>query len=253
WVLELFGRKVLVILSSVFRRFSSDNTALEITFRMNPSQRPRAKDLPCVFANLVPLYQKYGLKECEIKESQVKQHASSEATKNRLQIYNTFFPELDQIQTRLDSFSLCERHYNQLIVSNNLYQNLLNLNLVNYNFDIEPIEQSYATEVKNNNKQTNDIGIQVSDNMLQSLENHVHLLQTQLNSKTNEIEYLKKQLEYAYNYVVESWDLIQELNKINKELSEQNNTLKYSLDVSDYSKYHGLQQKTRKQLLEILQ
>ncbi|CAG8811889.1 10980_t:CDS:2, partial [Racocetra fulgida] len=117
--------------------------------------------------------------ECETKELQVKQHANSEETK-----------ALVQIQTQLANYSLCKRHYNQLIVSDNLYQNLLNLNLTNYNVDSNFMEHSYVIEAKNNiceigmqvnkqtsnigmqvNKQTSSIGIQVFDNMLQSLEN----------------------------------------------------------------------------------
>ncbi|CAG8690581.1 16894_t:CDS:2, partial [Cetraspora pellucida] len=42
--------------------------------------------------------------------------------------------------------------------------------------------------------QTNEIGVQV-------------------NKKTHKIKDLKKQLKYTYDYIVESWDHIQEINK----------------------------------------
>ncbi|CAG8726056.1 990_t:CDS:1, partial [Racocetra fulgida] len=77
------------------------------------------------------------------------------------------------------------------------------------------------------NKETREIGIQAFDNMSHTLENYIHLLQAQLDIKINEIETLQKQLEYAYDYIIKSWEQIQEINQINKELSEQNNILKY--------------------------
>ncbi|CAG8509776.1 15601_t:CDS:2 [Gigaspora rosea] len=73
------------------------------------------------------------------------------------------------------------------------------------------------------NQETHEVGIQVSDI---TLESRVYLLQLQLSSKINEIEDLKKQLDYAYDYVMESWERVQELSKINKEITEQNNALK---------------------------
>ncbi|CAG8753957.1 23173_t:CDS:2, partial [Cetraspora pellucida] len=142
------------------------------------------KDLPCALATLVPLYNNISLLECETKNSQIKQHADSNLPKDYLPLYNNFFPELVQIQTHLKDFSLCEKHYNQLIAH------------TQYTHD----ETIYEISVQAS-AQTNEVGIQVNK------ETH------ELDSKINEIKDLKKQLEYIYNYVVESWDHIQEINK----------------------------------------
>ncbi|CAG8774432.1 17483_t:CDS:1, partial [Racocetra fulgida] len=196
-------------------------------------------ELPCTLAPSVSLHEGSGLLDCETKDSQTIRHADSKLAKNRLPLYNSFFPELVQIQTHLEDFSLCEKHYNQLIISDFLRQVLLNANYSNkqnrqaYYLDLENelvekqarTEHAYEMEVEKN---TCEIGVQTDeiDNTSHTLENDIFLLQAQLNIKVSEIENLKKQLEYAYDYVVESWGQIQEINKINNELSEKNKELK---------------------------
>ncbi|RIB16285.1 hypothetical protein C2G38_2038690 [Gigaspora rosea] len=220
------------------------------------NQCPLAKDLLCAFATLVPLYKNLGLLECETKSLQTMRHASSKLSQDCLPLYNNFFPELVQIQTHLEDFSLCEKHYNQIIVSDFLRQMLVSSNIPknrcnnqkrqinSNNFDNRIIEKqarySHETDVEKNicevgvqvNQETHDVGIQVSNI---TLESRVYLLQLQLNSKINEIEDLKKQLDYAYDYVMESWERVQELSKINKEITEQNNVLKFS--SGSYTKF----------------
>ncbi|CAG8845082.1 5047_t:CDS:1, partial [Gigaspora margarita] len=199
------------------------------------NQRPKAKDLPCVFATFFEKYKDVGLLGCETKESQTIWHASSEKSKNRLQLYHTFFSKLVQIQIHLEEYSLCEIHYNQLIASDFLRQLLLNSSLpsasnqrgkrkISNEFTEEQAHTEHAVtneiDVYNSlqtNKQTNEvavqvsnktheIGVQISDSMLHTLETRINLLELQLNLKINEVEDLKKQLEYAYDYVIESWD-----------------------------------------------
>ncbi|CAG8780894.1 9974_t:CDS:2, partial [Racocetra fulgida] len=192
------------------------------------NKRPNAKNLPCALATLVPLYKNLGLLECEIKNSQTIRHADSKKPKSRLQLYNDFFPELIQIQTHLQDFSLCEKHYNQLWQINSS------------DFDNEIVEKQARTQyahktnvVQTNevgvqaNPETHEIGIQVADIMLHTLETRVCFLQSQLDSKVIEVEDLKNRLEYAYDYVIESWGRVQEISKVNKELIELNNALKY--------------------------
>ncbi|CAG8601296.1 11044_t:CDS:1, partial [Cetraspora pellucida] len=180
------------------------------------NKRPNAKNLPCALATLVPLYKNLGLLECEIKNSQTIRHADSKKPKSRLQLYNDFFPELIQIQTHLQDFSLCEKHYNQLVASDFLHQMLINSNIPKNNrnkqkqqinssdFDNEIVEKQARTQYahKTNVVQTNEvgvqanpetykIGIQVADIMLHTLETRVCFLQSQLDSKVIEVEDLK--------------------------------------------------------------
>src|SRR6185369_11776390 len=58
------------------------------------------------------------LKTCETKESQKWRHASNQETANRLTHYHNCLPELSNLHSVLESYSICERHYNQIIVTN---------------------------------------------------------------------------------------------------------------------------------------
>ncbi|CAG8787129.1 19737_t:CDS:2, partial [Racocetra fulgida] len=187
------------------------------TNQATDNEQPRAQDLLCVFASFFEKYKSLGLLECEMKESQIIWHADSKKPRDRLQLYHTFFSELVQIQMHLRNFSLCEKHYNQLIISDFLHQILLSSNLPSNLLSSLPSNlpnnrrKHAETEAKINicnimqaNKQTNEVAVQASN-------------------KTYKIKDLKKQLKYAYNYVIGSWERVQEINKINKELTEQNN------------------------------
>ncbi|CAG8769578.1 3427_t:CDS:2, partial [Cetraspora pellucida] len=130
-----------------------------------------------------------------------------------------------QIKTHLEDFSLYEKHYNQPIASDFFRQILSDLSLSKSNMLMKlKLKLVKCVQIS---KETCDVGVQVSDAMSYILENYIYLLQAQLNTKINKIENLQKQLEYAYNYIIESWKHIQEVNKINKELSEQNDALKH--------------------------
>ncbi|CAG8774425.1 4213_t:CDS:2, partial [Gigaspora rosea] len=74
-------------------------------------------------------------------------------------------------------------------------------------------------------KQLCEVGVQTSESIIQDLENYVILLQEQLNKKISEIEDLRKHLDCAYDYVVESWECDQKINKLSQELIKQNNDL----------------------------
>ncbi|CAG8771737.1 6750_t:CDS:1, partial [Gigaspora rosea] len=129
-------------------------------------------ELPCALASSVSLHDGSGLLECETKERQTIWHADSNLAKNRLPLYNSFFPKLIQIQTHLEDFSLCEKHYNQLIMSDFLRQVLTSSNYKNkrqaHNLDLENelvekqarTEHAYEIEVEKN---TCEIGIQADE------------------------------------------------------------------------------------------
>ncbi|CAH1770671.1 5362_t:CDS:1, partial [Entrophospora sp. SA101] len=89
-------------------------------------QKIQAKDLPCIFANLVDLYTDKGLKPCAVKKNQTWRYASSKAAAEKLQACHNYIPEL--IHISLNSFSVCEVHYNQVISTNKFYETLSNLN-----------------------------------------------------------------------------------------------------------------------------
>ena len=92
------------------------------------------------------------------------------------------------------------------------------------------------TTTSNEQSITREIGIQVggqttgekaSEIALQDLKSDIYWLKKQLEMKTIEIQDLQEQLDHAYNYVVESWERNLKTNKINHELSEENNAMAY--------------------------
>ena len=91
---------------------------------MSIKQRESIRNLPCLFAGLVEKYNEVGLKPCETNLSQRWRHASTQDTARRLTFYHDHFPELSDLYSSLDSYSLCERHYNQVIVTDQLSQHL---------------------------------------------------------------------------------------------------------------------------------
>ena len=88
---------------------------------MSTYLRPKARELQCIFANLVRKYDEIGLKPYETKESQKWRHASNEDTAKKLLQYHTYLPELANRYFSLNVYSICERHYNQTIATNRFY------------------------------------------------------------------------------------------------------------------------------------
>jgi len=117
--------------------------------------KQKASELPCLFVDLVEKYSKVGLKSCETKESQVWQYASGSQTTKRLASYHDFIPELADLQPFLNSYSICEKHYNQ-IISNYFYEQLLDDSLIDCNKRrwIDNTDSSKSTFNFNSNEAT---------------------------------------------------------------------------------------------------
>ena len=87
--------------------------------------RSLASTLPCLLARLVEVYSKsHQLKSCEIKINQSWRRASGKAVREHVQIFAKYFPELSSLSNSLEDYSLCERHYNQIVASDSLLQTL---------------------------------------------------------------------------------------------------------------------------------
>ena len=68
-----------------------------------------------------------------MKESQVWRYASGGQATKRLVLYRDFIPELIDPEPFLNSYSICEKHYNQIISTNYFYQQLLDDSLIDCN------------------------------------------------------------------------------------------------------------------------
>ena len=68
-----------------------------------------------------------------MKESQVWRYVSGGQATRRLALYHDFMPELVDLQPFLNSYSICEKHYNRIIFTNYFYQQLLDDSLIDCN------------------------------------------------------------------------------------------------------------------------
>ena len=76
-----------------------------------------AGDLPCLFGSLV---EKYQLGPCDDTNCDKKywRRASGNKANEHVKIFAEYFPELFLLIHSLNNYSICVRHYNQIITSN---------------------------------------------------------------------------------------------------------------------------------------
>ena len=86
--------------------------------------KPKEKDLPCLFENLVEKYQGSQLAQCETKERQQWCWVSGEKATERVKLLSHYFPELLLLLNSLNKYSLCEKHYNQLVANDYFVEHL---------------------------------------------------------------------------------------------------------------------------------
>ena len=91
---------------------------LNYIFIVSVNQKASAKNLPCLFADLVEKYSDIGLKPCETKKWQRWRHANTAEIARRLEFYHNHFPELINLHSSLELYSFCEKHYNQIVATN---------------------------------------------------------------------------------------------------------------------------------------
>jgi hypothetical protein len=86
------------------------------------NSRP-ASELPCLFEALARKYPE-SLLLCETKENQTWRFASGDAAVKRINIMAKYFPELFLLIDFLEDYSLCQKHYNQVVAKDLLLNNL---------------------------------------------------------------------------------------------------------------------------------
>ncbi|RHZ84150.1 hypothetical protein Glove_85g68 [Diversispora epigaea] len=147
---------------------------------------------------------------CDIRylltESQKWRHASNEDTTKRLLQYHTYLPELANRHFSLNVYSICERHYNQAIATNQFYQHL-----------VGSVQENKRLRFEDN--PTNYI-----DSIADLDEAKKHLKFTQLENQKNEIVELKKQLQRAQDNMIKIQSLYDEQCKNNEVLIRQWNS-----------------------------
>ena len=93
-------------------------------FFVYKTPKSSASTLPCLFATLTEKYSECHLKSCETKTDQIWRKASGLVAKERIKPFFKYFPELSLLSNSLDDYSICERHYNQIIANNSFLEKL---------------------------------------------------------------------------------------------------------------------------------
>jgi len=210
-------------------------------------QRASAKNLPCLFADLVEKYSEVGLKPCETKKSQRWRHASTQDAAQRLAFYHNYFTELSDLHSSLDSYSLCERHYNQVIVTDQLSQHLTGSKQDNkrlrFSADEDnahiPIDHSDAlAELERVRRllEYNQRENQQKSQLITELNNQLTLMRQQLEDQKNEIKGLKERLQTAYDNTIASHSLYEEqreLQRWNSRYDNQQKRIQAVVDIAE--------------------
>ncbi|CAG8729461.1 2208_t:CDS:2 [Dentiscutata erythropus] len=95
---------------------------MRISQSSTTKEKPKARELPCLFSYIVSKYNELGLRSCKTKESQTWRNADTSEVTKRLRLYEDFMSEL---KLYLNPYAICEKHYNQVISTNYFYRHLL--------------------------------------------------------------------------------------------------------------------------------
>ncbi|EXX68760.1 hypothetical protein RirG_102230 [Rhizophagus irregularis DAOM 197198w] len=180
-------------------------------------------------------------------------HADTKAVASRLLLYHIFIPELIHLQTSLELYSLCEKHYNQIISTNHFYQFLLNpdqttsfqnqnkrkrhsidnsvldigLNITStcdFGAQFPEFETTcdFGAQFPEFEASTRDFGIQVSGEFeyVQTISK-IQQLQKQLENQGRELMELSGRLTKANEYIVKINDQYQKQCKQNEALAQK--------------------------------
>ncbi|RHZ57719.1 hypothetical protein Glove_384g16 [Diversispora epigaea] len=169
------------------------------------NSKPEAKFLPCLFDSFSRKYPESQLIQCETKPNQRCRHASAKAAMEKIIETAKYFPELSLLLDSLENYSICEKHYNQIVAKNSFIKQLAKNNLV--------FSESEETENKRL-KLSENIQVCLPDPALEDLLKRIE-----------ELENINRQLMIE-NEVLKR---IEELENINRQLLIENEVLKKKL------------------------
>jgi len=106
----------------------------------------KPKDLPCLFESLVERDQNIHLVLCETKEKQKWHFASGEKSTERAKLLAKYCPKLLSLLNSLENYSICEKHYNQLVANNYFIEHLKKIDNSGSSSFIEENEQKESEE-----------------------------------------------------------------------------------------------------------
>lgn len=153
------------------------------------NSKSNAKFLPCLFNSFAIKYPESQLAQCETKENQRWRHALADAVIKRITEMAKYFPELSLLLDSLENYSLCERHYNQVIAKDSFIKQLK----ANDSIFLHSKEEFQVLERK-----FSDFGVQVSlpDPAYESLLKRIDELENQVQIHEN----LLKRIDELENF-----------------------------------------------------
>ena len=86
-----------------------------------------AKELPCIFEGFFAKYSE-SLVPCKFKENQKWRNASAKAAADWINTFAKYLPELSLLCNSLENYSICEKHYNQIVATDTLLNRFISEN-----------------------------------------------------------------------------------------------------------------------------
>ncbi|RHZ81568.1 hypothetical protein Glove_117g420 [Diversispora epigaea] len=196
------------------------------------NSKPEAKFLPCLFDSFSRKYPESQLIQYETKSNQRWRYASSKVTMEKIVETAKYFPELSLLFDSLENYSICEKHYNQVVAKNSFIKQLTKNNLV---FSELNETENKRLKLSENSKELfeknfSEFGVQVClpDPVIGDLLKRIKELETINKQLLIENEALKKKLGFTNQQ-----DRIESVIEIAKK--ERNNLYK---DIMSLMKNH---------------
>jgi len=173
------------------------------------TSKPEVKNLFCIFNFIINKYPESQLISCETKKKQRWRYALTKIAKNKITILANYFSELNSLLDSLENYSLCKKHYNNVVARDSFINQLKKANNLIF-LDEESKRKRLKLSDNDNDK------LQAYCNF----EIQVSLSDPEYENKINELTHLNKQLLSEIN----------ELKHLNKQLLSENEILKKKLD-----------------------
>ncbi|RIB21667.1 hypothetical protein C2G38_2175981 [Gigaspora rosea] len=196
---------------------------------MSKHKKQKAEDLRCIFSDLVTTYKGVGLKPCTTDELKW-WNANGPKAAERLMLFQAYFLELANYS--LESHSLCQKHYNQIVSSNQFYD-YLSYQENQLDTDLTSSVQENQSEIDMDTPSYADLTVELDrvKRILESAQQEnlelcskIERLWNDLDEQARETERLKEELHQAYEEAKAFRRLYNDQYEKNKILTERWNS-----------------------------
>ena len=175
---------------------------------MNKTPIPPVNNLPCLFAMFI---QEYKLSPCETKSDQTWRRASGSKVVGRVNIFAKYITDLSLLINSLNEYSVCEKHYNQIIMTNNI---------------LEKLKAEYtSTPSSSEENQQKKLKLTIDNDAQGQAKDYTNLLLELEEVKKKLIDFEYQKAQYS-EIIIENKQRIIELELLNESLLSENNNTK---------------------------